>query len=334
MKFGRWLGIAMGATLTLCATHRVASAQPSSDESFATGRKALLAGDYDVACAHFQAGIAAEETPGLRLNLGYCEEKRGRTADAWRQYRRALELLTVDDARRAATEQRRLDLESSSLATVVLVALDGGSIAEASVDGAAMKLGVLDVLVPGIHQVAFSSAANGVVRTLTIVAVAGQSLRIVLDANASGSLVSEEANPAQSAPQQTVIASPQSMKTPTNDGWLQRGFGIGVGGIGLSTAVVGAVFGVRALDKRSESDDRCPVVAGEERCTAAGVRFNEEAKSAALAADVLLGVGAGLVALGIVLVLTAPQASATQSPPLSLSLCPALGGAALSGAFQ
>lgn len=334
MKLRCRLGLELVVLAALMAAPLApASAQPSAGDAFTRGREALLSGDYDVACAHFEAAIALEETPGLRLNLGYCEEKRGRLLEAWRQYQRALELLPAQDARRAATQQRSSDLTSSSLATILLIGPAGGAAIEARLDGAPTKLGVLDVIAPGPHQVTFVPPGAGAARVVTIEATAGQFLRIELDAEAGAELGSAE--PAKAQREWSPAQAVQATAPATANGWLQRGLGIGAAGVGLTSVVVGAVFGVRALDKRSESDARCPVVEGEERCSAAGVRLNEEAKTAALAADILLGVGGGLTALGVVLILTAPRAATDrQASPASVSLCPTPSGAALLGTFQ
>lgn len=114
------------------------------------------------------------------------------------------------------------------------------------------------------------------------------------------------------------------MTRRSGDGWVQRGLGIAAGAVGLTLLGVGSGFGFLALDKRAESDERCPVVDGEERCTVAGVTLNEEAQDAALVANVLLGVGASLSVISVVVVVTAPSPSKqTGAPGVSVRLAPA-----------
>jgi serine/threonine-protein kinase len=65
------------------------------------------------------------------------------------------------------------------------------------------------------------------------------------------------------------------------------------GGIGLAAIGVGTYFGVRAISKRSSSDEHCHG----SLCDPEGVDLNNQAKSSANVSNVAFGVG--IVGLGV-----------------------------------
>lgn len=102
--------------------------------------------------------------------------------------------------------------------------------------------------------------------------------------------------------QQAGLASPGASGTTAprdagahpGDPGGQRTLGFIVGGAGVVLLGVGGFFGLQALSKKSESDDRCPT---DSTCTKEGVALNDEANTAAWIANA--GVGLGLVGVGI-----------------------------------
>ena len=75
-----------------------------------------------------------------------------------------------------------------------------------------------------------------------------------------------------------------------------------LGGLGAGALVVGGVYGVRAISKRHDSDAACP----KNQCSPAGVDLNNQAKSAALVADITIGVGLVSLAVATYLLLRSP----------------------------
>src|SRR6185436_984215 len=98
------------------AWHGVALAQagdPAAAEAlFAAGRAAFDAGDYDSACAKFAESQRLDPAAGTLTNLAACNERRGRLASAWENWREALSLLRSDDDRRPGVEKRMAELEA------------------------------------------------------------------------------------------------------------------------------------------------------------------------------------------------------------------------------
>jgi hypothetical protein len=87
---------------------------------------------------------------------------------------------------------------------------------------------------------------------------------------------------------------------------VQRILGYSIGGLGLVGAAIGAGFGISALSQDGDADSicddtTCPATpAGEE-----ALSQSEGARRDATLANSFIGVGAGLVAVGLVVVLTA-----------------------------
>ncbi len=86
-----------------------------------------------------------------------------------------------------------------------------------------------------------------------------------------------------------------------------------VGAVGVAALAVGGVFGFQAIGKRRDSDRECP----QNQCTQRGVDLNNQAKTAALVADITLG--AGLVAVGVATYLLLRPASTGTAPPGTLA---------------
>ena len=78
---------------------------------FEQGRDAMSEGDYDEACAKFEASMDLDPAPGTLMNLGNCEEQRGNIASAWERYVAAQRELPSTDRRREFAAQKAEQLE-------------------------------------------------------------------------------------------------------------------------------------------------------------------------------------------------------------------------------
>jgi hypothetical protein len=123
------------------------------------------------------------------------------------------------------------------------------------------------------------------------------------------------ASPAPLAPAPRVEAAP--LAPPVREGGVSARDAITVGAaaIGVAGAVVGVVFGARALSKRAESDGQCP--AG--RCTRSGATLAGEAVSAADVSTVSVAVGACGLGAAALLYLTRPRESTRGSVAIDLA---------------
>jgi hypothetical protein len=98
---------------------------------------------------------------------------------------------------------------------------------------------------------------------------------------------------------------------PPSGGGTQRTLGYVAGGVGVVAAVVGAIFGARAIGKNSDSKDSCRT---DKLCSAEGLALRNDARSAAKASTFAFVAGGALVATGLTLVLTAPSSSEALMP--------------------
>ena len=128
----------------ICAAAALAHADPAAEKLFQEGRAKLAAGDLPAACDAFRGSAALEPRVGTFLNLGDCEEKRGRLATAWGAFVDARTLAKqTSDARVAEAEKRAAALEPRLAYVQIKVAerADGLVIKR---DGVALKPEVWD----------------------------------------------------------------------------------------------------------------------------------------------------------------------------------------------
>jgi hypothetical protein len=134
--------------------------------------------------------------------------------------------------------------------------------------------------------------------------------------------------PREDAAVSALGAAPLESSAPVSGDW-RRPMGIAVAAAGAVAAGVGVVFGIQAYDARTR-------VAGAERDGLGRVTsitqrdaqaLETAARSQATIANVLFGVGGGLAAAGVVLIIIGPD-----SAP-SVALSPAPGGVVVSGSF-
>lgn len=86
----------------------------SAEALFRQGRALADRGEFKDACAKFEASERMQPSTGTEFNLGFCNEKLGKLASAWRNYRTALPKLTdPSDPRRAFAEEHVALLEAA-----------------------------------------------------------------------------------------------------------------------------------------------------------------------------------------------------------------------------
>lgn len=158
----------------------------SAEALFVQGRAALEAGRYEDACSKLDASERLEPAAGTLLNLGECEEKRGRVASAWEALRHALELLPASDDRRAFAEKRAAALERRLPRLAITIAKGAPKGARAMRDGTELPPGSDGVSLPvdpGPHEVKL--LALGGAHATTVNLAEGESRVVVLDVTAA-----------------------------------------------------------------------------------------------------------------------------------------------------
>ena len=278
------VALASLAMLVLLSRVAVAGDAALAQELFERGRELMKEGDFAAACEKFEASFETEPSGGTALNLGRCYEKQNKLASAWAEYERAGSMLrAAGDTERAgfadglaeALEPKlsRLTIEVAPTPGVT-VTLDGREIEDAA-------FGIAAPVDPGEHRVSAEAPAHRTWQTTVVVGEEGDHAVVQvppLEAQESDMDDEEGVSP-------LLVAG---------------GVVAGVGGV---TAIAGAILGGMVLSDVGEVDDDEALCGADKLCSPEGLATIEEAKDRALVSNVLLGVGSGLAAAGLVMVI-------------------------------
>lgn len=261
----RSIGAAAAFATFVCSTAWAPAAHADSGAAagalFRQARDDAARGNYDQACPRFAESLRLVPTIGTMLNLGDCQEHRGRLADALEQFRRALEAMSRSDDRIGYTRDRvakltarvpHIRLRGSAEETLHLsVELDGVELSDAAI-------GVPIPVNPG--------------RRTIVVRATGRQDRPYAVQLAEGASVDLEIAPGPPAPSTPLLAGGAGSTTATGSGATPPGAerttphrsqpwrtiewpALIVGSAGI---VVGATTGVLALSAASRAKDHCP----------------------------------------------------------------------------
>jgi hypothetical protein len=267
-------------------------ARAVAETLFFTARGLMEAGRIEKACNKFAESYRLDPAAGTLLNLAVCHEKQGRIASAWGEFRQA-----VADARKANRPDRE-------------------QLARAEIDKIEPDLPFLSLSVPREMRVAgLKIERNGIPLT-----DAAWDTELPIDpganeivASAPGYERERKTIAIEKRQHLTVALEPlvaARVEAPPPPYWTgQRRLGTVVTTVGVAGAAVGTVFGVLALQKKSQSDAACPSFDGQLRCTTAGATAMSTAKTDAWVADVGVGAGAAAIVLGGVLFFTGGAAT-------------------------
>jgi hypothetical protein len=310
---------------SFCTVPRLHAEPSTADKTLASAlfreAKALMdKGDFASACTKLEESQRLDPGGGTLLNLALCHEKQGKSATAWAEFIEARGIARNDNrqSRIDLAEEHIAKLEQalSKLTIVVPPEADEPSL-EITRDGAAVgraAWGMPFPVDPGEHRVQavapnkvpFSSTVTVSSESPTTLTVRIPSLAAT---PASPSAVASPAPPAASSSASSIAvtrAAPPStapVSTPARDEGrtsAQRVWAwgaIGLGGAGLAT---GTALTVLALNKKNESQDRCP----HDPCDAEAVSLGHDAARFADFASVGFGVGFAALATGVILLLT------------------------------
>jgi hypothetical protein len=287
----------------------------AAETLFQDGKKLMTSGKVAEACRKLEESQRLDPRAGTLLALGVCHQKEGKVTTAWVEFREALALAKksgrLDRVALAQKEIAAIEPKLPRLAIVVpkasalpgLVLLrDGEELGQPSWDTAVP-------VDPGEHRVQ-ASAPQYQSWESTVTLAEGEERKVTV--------------PVLLAVPKPVASVPKPIEQPKRQArtsaWL-------IGGVGVAALGVGTYFGVRAITKRSASDDYCRGAL----CDPQGVELNDQAKAAATVSNIACGLG--LVGIGVATWLllrgeTEPRAGATTS---SLRVAPVPGprGAAI-----
>lgn len=284
-------------------------------------------GDYESACPKFEASLKNFPGIGTRGKLAECYEKLGRYASAYAAYREVAQLATRsgEPAREQIASERAKALEPKlSYVTVSLSAANDVPGLVIKRDGREVdrsKLGAAEPADAG--NISFEVSAPGRKAFNGHIAVTqGHSVRfdvplLVVDTPA--------APPTVTPPPAATEEAPPTVYSGDAPRW-HKPLGIVLIGAGVVGLGVGGYFGLSAKSKYDSAFDGGNCDRASKACDPFGQATIDDAHSKATLSTILFGAGAGLAAVGLVVLLTAPSA---RSRALQLAPTTYAGGGGL-----
>lgn len=263
---------------------------------FFTARGLMEAGRYAEACGKLSESYRLDPAPGTLLNLAVCNEKIGKTASAWGEFRDS-----VAEARRTNRADREklalehiaaLEPELSYLIISVPPAVRGIRGLEITRNGIPLTSAAWDTdlpVDPGDVEV-IEKAPLYKPKTLHVTVAAKQHATLA-------------AVPLELAP----------IERPPPPYWTgKRTAGLLILTGAVAAAAFGGFIGAQAINERKNSDAQCPTDVFGRRCTQAGVDYMNKASTDAILSDVGFGVSAVAAGLGAFFLFTG---GAHEQPP-------------------
>lgn len=298
--------LAMGVLLVA----RSAAAQSTSDEVagralFEEGRRLMQQGDYKAACPKLEEGERVSPGVGMAFNLGECFEKVGKLASAWAAFSDAAGMARAQ----GQTDREKVARDRAAALAPRLPHLKLALAPGADVEGLLIKR---DGVVVGRAQWTTSIPVDPGPHTLLVSAPKRVDATVQVDTPEASERIAQIPVLALVPVVEKPVEKPAPVTPPPpsedpDKGNTQRVVGLVTGGVGIVGLGVGAVYGLMAKSKKSDSDSHC--FAGDV-CDADGLVLRHQASGRADVATVGFIAGGVLVAAGVVIYLVAPRASA------------------------
>lgn len=289
-----WVAVASLVASTAHAQTRSTEDLAAAETLFREGRALIEAGQTSAACRKFEESYRLDSAPGTLLNTARCHQLEGKIATAWAEFHQVAAEARRDgreDREKIATEaiqeleprlpKLTIEVPSETRVEGLEITRNGSKLGRAAwgtatpVDPGTV---IIEASAPGFkpwkHQIDIPEAGKAQVSVPSL----------------------EKAPEAPKPPPPAATAPVEPQRPPPDPGSpTEQTAGLVIGGLGIIGIGVGSYFGVQAIGKRSDSDDNCPTINGEEYCNADGVASNQDAQDAARFAN--LGIGLGVVAL-------------------------------------
>jgi hypothetical protein len=275
---------------------------------FDEGKALMAASKAHEACPKFEESQRLDPGSGTLLNLAKCYEQTARLASAWSTY---LEAASVAKATGNAEREQGARALASALAPR-LSRLAVKVAPEARVAG----LEVLrDGIAIGTVQWGVALPANEGDHEIVARAPGHQDWKGMVKVAGEGTMAAIEIpglSVAAGSPAGTSGGDRELEKPPSGLG-TQRILALVSGGVGVAGLAVGAIFGLKAIDKKSDADAACN---GSSCSTDEAVAAGNDAQAAGNVATLGMIVGAVGLAGGAALWFTAP----TEGPAIQAGL--------------
>ncbi len=296
------------AALTLRAVPALAGDEAAAEALFLEAKKLAAAGKLAEACPKFAESNRLDRGAGTLIHLADCYEKNGQSASAWATFKdaaSAAQALGRADWQKLAT-QRAAALEPK-LAKLTIKVQEPADKIEVTRDGAQTSPASWGTPIPvdvGAHAVQATAPSRTTFKTSVKVAKDGDRVEVVVPKLDNA--------PAAAAPAPAPGPAPAPVVHSGDDGSGQRTVGFIVGGVGVAGVAVGAITGLIAIGKNSDSKKACP---DDGACASSdAVSANDSAKTFGLISTIGFIAGGAAVAAGAILIFTAPSdKSSTRS---------------------
>jgi hypothetical protein len=284
--------------LTAPAFAEASSSDKAAAEAlFDEGRRLAQAGKFAEGCPKLEASQKLDPALGTLLNLADCNEKLGKTASAWAQYREAISLAraagSAEREKFAMDRSKALEPHLSTLTIRVADADAGAAPVEVKRDGMAVDSATLGSALPvdpGTHEV---TAASPGMKTWSS----------KVDVGKDAAKVEVEIPKLEPEGATTAGAAGGTTEPPAKSGSSMRPVAIAVGAVGLVGIGVGAFFGLSASSTWSDAKDTC--TSYPKGCSPSGVEDQKSASTKATVSTIAFIAGGAALAVGTVLWFTA-----------------------------
>jgi hypothetical protein len=319
--------VASAALLLALTSHgSIARAEGPGDRAIAEGlfdegRKLLDEGKLEEACAKLEASNRMDPAVGTLLNLGDCNEKRGRLATAWSNFRAAASLANTRlDPTRAEFARKRAEALQPRLSTLTITVAAPEPGFQVKRDGVVVDEAAWGTPLPidsGSHVI--EAQAPGKKTWSGKITVADGQV-------SSASLKIEPLVVDSTQPSTTPGASQQNGGESSPDVLRTLGF-IGIG-LGALTIGAGTYF---ALHAKSLWDDGASHCNAANQCDDTGFTLNADARRNGDVATVMISAGVVFAVAGAAAILFGPKRASSASPAASTTPAPVSTGFSLSG---
>jgi serine/threonine-protein kinase len=273
---------------------------------FRAGKKLMDEGNFGAACPKLAESQRLDPGNGTLARLATCHEKEGKLATAWSEF---AELVTsaqrAGQADREKFARQRVDALQPQLSHLTIrvpadvAALSGISVRRDGVTVGPAVSGIAVPVDPGQHVLEASAPGR-----------TSWSVKITIGAIADSQEVSvpmldpvpaavELPAPAFNAPLAPDASHPTNPASAT-----RRTLGVVIGAAGVMGLGIGSYFGIQAISDSSKAKSACPDAA----CTSStAVDQNNQAKSSARVADIVIPIGLVGIIAGSLLSFLAPS---------------------------
>lgn len=281
----------------------------SAEALFRAGREAMESGKYDEACRRFSESNRLDPAVGTVFNLGACEEKLGKLAEAWGHFREVGERLPASDDRVVIANARAAAIEPRLGHLTFVVEGDLPSGARVVRDGTELGAGSIGIALPadaGDHTIVLSVPGR-LDRVVHVALKEGESQRVSLEPGPPASV--EHGSASNGTPSSSTPPTDQAAPNNTWSTLL-----IGAGAVGLVASIA---TGAVVLSSKGTVSDHCPG----KQCDQQGLDAASRGRTFSAISTTCFAVGAVALGAGITLRLTAtPPDHSARSSEIAVSV--------------